>query len=264
MEKQCGWRSVEVSSAGNSLVQALTDTLWTVDGHHDVFSKQGFLLPAFTKQFVGYNHPEILKHRKRNRENTSCSTLQSLHVHLFDCLQFPYWERESWKALKPDIEKLAQSILNYTKYLQKSNKRMLLNHTSTSPVWQTAENTTFQFLPKCLAAGSSVALSDLHDRLAASDMYEYTAVESEVYCLSDSHAKYNFTKAMKSQGFLFHTALLTYTHGNNIGNLNFVWKVNPNDESSSSDCQLVIERVKESIPTYHTRAMRGCSKVLAV
>ena len=52
------------------------------------------------------------------------------------------------------------------------------------------------------------------------------------------------------------TALMTYTHGNSVGNLCFVWKVNSSDESSFSDCQSVIERVKESIPTYHTRAMR--------
>ena len=32
--------------------------------------------------------------------------------------------------------------------------------------------------------------------------------------------------------------------------------MNSDDESSFSDCQSVIERVKESIPSYHTRAMR--------
>ena len=186
---------------GSSLVQALTDTLWMVDGHHDVFSKQGFSLPAFANEFVGYNCPEMSKHRKRSRGNLSCSSLQSLQTHLFDCLQCPYWERESWKALKPDVEKLANAVLNYTKYLQKSNKRMLLNHMSTSPVHQIAENISFQFLPKCLTAGSSTVLSELHARLAASDMYQYIALESEVYCPSDSHAKYKFTKAMKSQGF---------------------------------------------------------------
>ena len=145
MAKQCQWRSDEVPSMGNSLVQALTDTLWTVDGHHDVFSKQGCLFPSFASEFEGYNRPEMSKHRKRNRENMSCSTLKSLYTHLFDCLQFPYWERENWKVLKPGIEKLAQALLSYTTYLQKSNKRVLLNHMNPSPVRQIAD-ITFQFL----------------------------------------------------------------------------------------------------------------------
>ena len=78
-------------------------------------------------------------------------------------------------------------------------------------------------------------------------MYEYIALESEGYCPSDSHTKYNFTKVMKSQGFPFHAALMIYAHGNNTGNLNLVWTVSSNDESSFSDCQSVIECVKESI-----------------
>ena len=93
-EKQCQWGSDEVSSVGNSLVQALTDTLWTVYGHHDVVSKQGFSIPSFASKFEGNNCPELSKHRKRNRENLSCSALKSLSSHLFDCLQFPFWERD--------------------------------------------------------------------------------------------------------------------------------------------------------------------------
>ena len=177
------------------------------------------------------NRPEMLKHRKRNRENMSCSTLKSLYTHLFDCLQFPCWERENWKALKPDIEKLAQALLSYTTYMQKSNKRVLLNHMNPSPVRQIADNITFQFLPRCLIGGSS-QLKDLSDKLVASDVFEYIAIESEDYCPTESHEKYNFIKAMKTQGFPFFTALMTYTHGKNVGKLNFVWKVNSIDESS--------------------------------
>ena len=209
MAKQCQWRSDEVPSMGNSLVQALTDTLWTVDGHHDVFSKQGCLFPSFASEFEGYNRPEMSKHRKRNRENMSCSTLKSLYTHLFDCLQFPYWEWENWKALKPDMEKLAQALLSYTTYLQKSNKRVLLNHMHPSPVRQIADNITFQFLPRCLTGGSS-QLKVLSDKLIASDVFEYIAIESEDYCPTDSHEKYNFIKAIKSQGFPLHTVLPLY------------------------------------------------------
>ena len=40
-EMGCQWPSNEVSTVGMSLVNALTDTLWTIDGHHHVFASQG-------------------------------------------------------------------------------------------------------------------------------------------------------------------------------------------------------------------------------
>ena len=45
-------------------------------------------------------------------------------------------------------------------------------------------------------------------------------------------------------------------HGNNLGNLNFVWKVSSNGEAAFSDSQPVIESVKEKIPIFHTREMK--------
>ncbi|MCG8621697.1 MAG: hypothetical protein MJE68_06820, partial [Proteobacteria bacterium] len=43
-ERNCMWKSGEVSSIGCSFVQALTNTLWTIDGHHEVFRHQGFVV----------------------------------------------------------------------------------------------------------------------------------------------------------------------------------------------------------------------------
>ena len=52
------------------------------------------------------------------------------------------------------------------------------------------------------------------------------------------------------------TALLTYSHGNNIGNIHFLWKVTDLSEEEFSRCQGTIERAKSDIPVYHTRAMK--------
>ena len=134
---------------GNSFVQALTDTLWTVDGHHDVFSSQGFALPKLFHAFNGYNCPELSKHRKRSRGNLSSSVLQSLSSHLFHCLQGCYWDRENWKQLKPAVEKLATALSNYTAYLNKSCKTTLLNQASPTPVRQLSDNLTFIFVRSC-------------------------------------------------------------------------------------------------------------------
>ena len=219
MEKQCQWRAAEVSSSGSGFVQALTDCLWTIDGHHDVFYKQGFTLPTFVGKFVAYNCPETSKHRKRQRGNMSGSVLKSISSHLFDCLQGMYWDRENWRELKTDVEKVAQALANYASYLQKSCKKTLLNQTRTSPVRQLSDSLTFQFLPVCSANTSSSLTSELCERLNECSDYEYLQVEQ--YCPTQSMLKYNLMKAMKSNGFPFPTALVTYTHGNNVGNLNF-------------------------------------------
>ena len=124
----------------------------------------------------------------------------------------------------------------------------------TSPIRQISDNLTFQFLPVCSTSASTSTMCDLHEQLDGCSSYQHLQVEQ--YCLMESSQKYSFMKEMKSSGFPFPTALVTYTHGNNIGNLNFMWKVQSNDESAFSDSQAVIEQLKQWTPTYHTRAMR--------
>ena len=133
-ERNCMWKSGEGSSIGCSFVQALTNTLWTIDGHHEVFRLQGFVVPSIFGSFLGYNFPELSKHRKRTRANLSVSVLNSLGSHLFDCLHGMCWDREHWKELKPDVEALAKCLSHYADYLQKSNKNTLLNQSLTTPV----------------------------------------------------------------------------------------------------------------------------------
>ena len=65
-ERKCKWTASDVPTLGNSLMQAIVNALWTIDGHHEVFADQGFSLPSFAVQFVNYNRPELSKHRKRH------------------------------------------------------------------------------------------------------------------------------------------------------------------------------------------------------
>ena len=256
-EKGCQWRSTEVSSDGAGLISALTDTFWAIDGHHHVFASQGYQIPAIFCKFVGYNRPELSKHRKREFSNLSGSMLQSLSLHLFHCLQGSYWHRGAWVSMQGDIEQLAQSLAKYTDYLQASRKKTKLQHSLTSPVHELSTNLRFEFLPirsLSTAVGTSSQFESLDARLAEMPDYQYVLVEDT--CPTDSRAKYNFLQTMKTVGFRFPKALMSYAHGNNVGNVHFVWRVSGPNESSFIDSQRVIERAKESIPVYHTRAMR--------
>ena len=162
-EKDCKWCIREVSSAGKSLVSALTDALWIIDGHHQTLSSQGHRVPITFGQFVGYNKPEVSKNRKRHVGNLSGSILRSLSSHLFHCLEGGYWHRRGWVQMKDDVEGLAQCIAKYADYLEVSNKRVKLNHQLPSPVRELSDNITFQFLP--VASSNVLILAELQKRL---------------------------------------------------------------------------------------------------
>ena len=174
-ERKCRWRSSEVSSAGINLLNALTDTLWTIDGHHNVLNSQGYRIPDIFCTFVGFNRPELLKHRKRQIGNLSGSVLRSLSCHLFHCLQDGYWHRCEWVLMRVEIEALAKSIARYADYLEETNKRVKFNHKLSSPVRELSENINFQFLP--MASSTISALSELQHRLEQVELFEFVSVE---------------------------------------------------------------------------------------
>ena len=72
----------------------------------------------------------------------------------------------------------------------------------------------------------------------------------------DSYKRYEYMRKLKALGLHFPSALLIYSHGNNIGNLSFLWRVPSQDESSYSKWMSEIEHVKLLLPSYKTRAMR--------
>lgn len=219
-EKDCKWRVSEVSSSGNGLVTALTDTLWAVDGHHHAFVGQRHKIPSTFSKFEGYNRPQVSKHRKRDISNMSGDTLRSMSSHLFHCLQGLYWQRRNWVELRNEVEQLANAVAKYADYLESSRKKSKLNHMVTSPVRELSDNLHFQFLPVCSSAAPA-SLQLIQSHLEELPDYETACIEELQMCPSDSRSKYSLTQTLKAVGLPFPSALLTYSHGNNVGNLNF-------------------------------------------
>ena len=183
---------------------------------------------------------------------TSRSELNLVKSHIFDCLQAHYWSQKDWFDFKGEAEELAQSIHRYSEYLQRSCKKSSFNQLRLTPVRQVLENVPFQFLPKC--SSLQPVLNELLVKLQECAYYEYLAVED--FSPSHSVSKHNYTQCMKNYGVHFPAVLVTYAHGNNIGNMNFVWKVPSCDKSAFSVSQSVILSLQEKIPMFHTRAMR--------
>lgn len=51
--------------------------------------------------------------------------------------------------------------------------------------------------------------------------FEHLVIED--FCSSDPCKKYCFIQNLHSRGLSFKSAMLTYFHGNNVGNSHFIW-----------------------------------------
>jgi hypothetical protein len=76
-------------------------------------------IPSVFGTFVGYNLPEISKHRKRPIGNISGEVFQQ---HSKQLLQASYWERPIWQPFHTDVETLARALAEYASYLNEKKQ----------------------------------------------------------------------------------------------------------------------------------------------
>jgi len=107
-------------------VKTLVDVLWYLDGHHNTLIKQSCPIPSHFANFVGFNKPELSKHRKHQNTNLSCDTLHSLSCLLFNALQSVFWTKKKWNVFKKEIETLVTGISNYADHQASQNNMIKL------------------------------------------------------------------------------------------------------------------------------------------
>ena len=79
VKKNLGW--MDPLKYGKPFVVDLCNLLWFIDGHHDVFASRSCPTPLFFSTFVGYNLPELSKHRCRSVSNMSHENCWSMLQH---------------------------------------------------------------------------------------------------------------------------------------------------------------------------------------
>jgi hypothetical protein len=246
----------EIQRFGDRLVRALCDTLWYIDGHHDVFRQRAIVIPSVFNPFQGYNCPEKTKHRKRQLTNMASDQLHHLASELLTLLQANYWEREYWREFKGDVAGLMQSLVGYTEYLSQKNKKVKHCHVLTTPVRELSSNLRLKFIPASTITQASISATTIEEAMRSKSNFEYQFITDLLP--SNPVQKYCTIESLTSDagGFTFHCVLLVYTPGSNIGNQHFLWKVPVDCGTVFEQSQVVIEKVKALIPQYHTRAMR--------
>ena len=243
----------ELKTSGVNLVRLLCRTFWHIDGHHHVFRSRSLPIPSTFECFVNFNVPELSKHRKRRTSNLSAEVLQESALDLTAIMNESFWERPGWCELKQELLSLIQSLSGYIDYLAMKNKTMKLHHKSTTPVREIASNIHVKFLPMAV---SNNAFEQIEQTLMNMDCYKYINLSS--FLPNDPVRKFRALEDLVQHGLPFPCVILTYSSGNNIGNLHFLWKVPSHVDPilSLEASQNTIEEVKGLIPIYHTRAMR--------
>ena len=80
-------------------------------------------IPSVFHSFIGFNVPELSKHRKRRTVNISSDQLREFALGLSHILLECYWERDHWRDIKEIFIALFSSLSSYSEYLTEKNKK---------------------------------------------------------------------------------------------------------------------------------------------
>ena len=128
-------------------------------------------------------------------------------------------------------------------------------HSRAVPVRQLSDSLSAKHIP----ASASVPLgkfTPLSAALAAVKEFDHLFLNDFLPALPKP--RYEYIQSLERNGLPSPLVLLTYSSGNNAGNLHFIWKVPT--ASTVAECfnssLTTIEQVKPRLPQFHTRAMR--------
>uniref|UniRef100_A0A1X7TME8 Uncharacterized protein n=1 Tax=Amphimedon queenslandica TaxID=400682 RepID=A0A1X7TME8_AMPQE len=249
-----GWLQDEITLA-NKLLVTLRDIFWHIDGHFHVFDRVKKPIPSIFNIFTGFNIPEQSKHRKRRTGNICADQLRGFALDLSQLLLECYWERETWKDLKPHFVDLFSSLSCYSEYLIDKNKRSKENHKSPTPVRELSDHFSTQVLEESESVPSS--LSAIDKLVSSQSVYAHTSIDHLLP--SESLKKHRLINLLTESGLSCRAMLLMYAPGGSIANLHFMWPL-PLDISDESilhqRSQSTIEKIKLLLPVFHTRAMK--------
>ena len=147
------------------------------------------------------------------------------------------------------------SVSQYTEYLDQQCKKVMLMHVSCIPVRSISASATVSYVK---ATSSSLFPLFREPDTVLKGMGEYQHVFLNDLRPGDPKKRYNFMQSLLRTGVRSPSVVCAHSTGNNAVNMHFAWQVPSKDETEKvfGECQHVIERIRPSFPTFHTRAMR--------
>ncbi|XP_019855512.1 PREDICTED: uncharacterized protein LOC109584273 [Amphimedon queenslandica] len=247
--KAIGWADPDVY--GKPFLLDLSNVLWYLDGHHDVLASRSCPIPILFKPFVGFNRPELSKHRKRSISNMSRDKLLEYSSLLQEHVMSSWMQQTEWTFFRNELIALVESLASYASYLSIRNKAMKEHHSSPEPSVSFSDSSTVRHIKS--SSSVSPLLSELDDAIASKPEYCKLCVHD--FSPQDNRRRYLYIRELE-KGLSHPIFYFTYTHNSNVGNYHFIWKAPLSASESSTENMRVIEEIKKEIPVYHTRAMR--------
>ena len=242
------WKSGEVEhGTASTAIHTLQDVLWFIDGHHRTLTERCCHVPSVFSEFVGFNRPELSRHKKRSSSSLSCDLLKSHSQRLFGNLQSPFWSRSCWSTVKREVELLAQALARYADLLTSKRARITALHHSDTPAQMVANGLTVDFIK------SRHTVPSVLEKFTEAILEAGTNVPVDLDPLlpGDRRRRYNLIQVLKD-GLNSSAVLATYSTGSNIGSLHWLWLSDATDISSAlQSCQPVIESLRSEMPQYH-------------
>uniref|UniRef100_A0A1X7SEY3 Uncharacterized protein n=1 Tax=Amphimedon queenslandica TaxID=400682 RepID=A0A1X7SEY3_AMPQE len=184
-----GWCDPEF---GKPFICDLCNVLWYVDGHHEVLASRSCPIPSLFKSFVGFNKPELSKHRKRSISNMSKDKLVEYSTILQNYVVSSWIQQAEWSFLKEGLVTLVESLASYASYLSMRNKAMKLHHSSPEPSVSFSDAQSIKFMKS--SSDISPLLTELDTAIKSSSYYTHIFVND--YTPDDKRRRYLFMREL--------------------------------------------------------------------
>ena len=231
---------------GKPFLTDFCNTLWYIDGHHEVLASRSCSIPILFSSLSGFNKPELSKHRKRSISNMNREKLIEYASVLQEYATSSWIEQPQFTTFKPALFQLIESLSSYASYLSMRNKVMKLHHSSHTPSVNFLDASTVRYLPPCVSFSPLVK-----------NINVYQIIHVNNLAPKSPRQRYLYVRELE-KGFSVPCFFFTYSHGSNVGNYHFIWRApeGGNGESSHTENMRLVEDIKKEIPVYHTRAMK--------
>ena len=240
-----GWAPDSLPTA-QSFTKALSNALWYLDPHHDTLCERGIKLPVPFDKFQGYND---YKRKKEKRPRLSQEGLNRHVQALSDFLSQPWFTRSRYVELRGKTEQCVESMRKYEQYLRQNAERANQVHHSAQLVRSPAENVILKTI-HASSQSINTEYTDIFKRLE--EIPEYQPVFLNDFAPKD---RYKRRKWLNELQLPLTVTIYMYPHGNNLGTMNFAWKVP--DEVDQTLNQQTIAQLNKSQKVYYTRQMRS-------
>ncbi|XP_072026783.1 uncharacterized protein [Amphiura filiformis] len=235
-------------SDAQAFVQAILDILWYIDGHHQTLANR-VKIPKLFEKFEGYNVPEKMKKRKRERENLKVDRLTDLAYRLSRFQTRSWMKVSNWIVLKDSVDALVDATTQYCTYLKEKNK---VGRQQQERLILKKDNYTLELLPICPLP--SVRMRDLWLKLQSLGDEE-AFVDVNEYAPIDRHQRFRYLTDLQA-GLPRKTVLLTFSIGGSTPDYHFIWVARQKEEDNLRMSTSFIDEIKAAMPEYHSRAMR--------